>query len=229
MSPASLARKISVASIVLLASATSQAAPLLPGGGLLTPAEPDPTGGTVLFTSGPVAFTGGGANGFSGTLTTTVIQDDPSNPFANIGNPNPLLHGLTFTYLLHNNATSKTALERLNTVDFSTFATDVSYQPGAGQVPSITDRSINAGAVIGWDFTGVPDGLGTLMPGSTSTLLVVQTNAPAYDISQAASVIDGATASIPEAGPSLSTISPEPASLSLLLAGGLGLKRRRRN
>ena len=168
-----------------------------------------------------------GPAGFTGTLTCNVYKDDPSNPFAGIGDPNPTHHGLTFTYTLHNNAGSNTSLERLVTTDFSNFLTDVSYQaPTTGQAPTSTDRSFGGGTVIGWNFSGA--GLGRLAPGATSAVLVVQTNAPAYDISQTASVIDGSVAQVGSIGPSLSFISPEPSSLFLLAVGGMACARRRR-
>jgi len=209
----------------------AEAAPILPGGAFITPPEPDPAGGILQPGSGaPVAFSAGGPAGFSGTLTANVYKDDPSNPFAGIGDPNPLNHGLTFTYTLHSNATSITSLERLVLTDFSGFATDVSYQaPTTGQAPSSTDRSFGPGAVIGWSFTGAPAGLGRLAPGQTSALLVVQTNAPSYDLTQTASVIDGSIALVPTIGPSLSMISPEPSSLFLLAIPGMVALRRRRS
>src|SRR5262249_50996069 len=125
---------------------------------------------------------------------------------------------------------SVTSLERLVTSDFSGFITDVSFAPTGTQAPTITDRSAGAGAVIGWDFTGAPVGLGTLAPGATSDELIVRTNAPAYDLTQIGGVIDGATVPIAVIGPSISVISPEPASLGALMIGSLVvLKRVRRN
>jgi hypothetical protein len=208
-----------------------QGAPLLVGGAFVTPGEPDPTGGILQSGSGiPNAFSAGGPAGFSGTLTCNVYKDDPSNPFAGIGDPNPLHHGLTFTYTLHSNAGSVTSLERLVTTDFSGFQTDVSYQaPATGQIPSSTDRSFGPGAVIGWSFTGAPAGLGRLAPGATSATLVIQTDAPAYDITQTASVIDGSLALVPSIGPSIAFIGPEPSSLFLVALGGMALAGRRRS
>ena len=220
MSDVLTARRLSAALLVAFIAFTTNAgaALLVPGAGLPTPPEaPD---GLGAFVAGgvPVGFVGPGVNGYSGTLTATVIQEPPGQ--------NPL-GGLTFTYQLHNNATSKTALERINVIDFSGFATDVSFLPATGVAPSVTDRSFGAGAVIGWDFIGVPSGLGTLMPGQTSALMVVQTNAPQYDLTQSASIIDGAIASVPSIGPSINLITPEPMSLSYLAVGAAAFVRRR--
>src|SRR4051794_27356935 len=71
-------------------------APLVPGGAFLTPPEPDPVGGVIVAGGAAVPFVSPpGPGQFSGTLTTTVIAGDVSNP----------LGGLTFTFLLHNDAT----------------------------------------------------------------------------------------------------------------------------
>src|SRR5262245_55114308 len=108
--------------LVFVVSLHAYGAPILVGGAMVTPGEPDPTGG-VLY-AGPGAAINGipqafAAAGFSGTLTTTVIKDDPSNPFAGIGDPDPTHHGLTFVYQLHNDATSVTSLGRMTNIDFS--------------------------------------------------------------------------------------------------------------
>src|SRR6185436_11355390 len=146
---------------LLLTCARSFAAPLAPGGAMLAPPEPDPFLGVAIASTFQPFATPPGPGAFSGSLITTVIRDDPSNPFANVGNPNPALHGLTFVYELHNNATSLTALGRMTNIDFSTFLTDVSFQaPPSGLAPTSVDRSFGPGATIGWSFTGAPLGLG---------------------------------------------------------------------
>jgi hypothetical protein len=212
-----------VGAFALSLCVSAQAAPLLPGGALLTPPEPDPIGGVLQPGSGaPIAFSAGGPAGFSGTLTANVYAGDVTNPFVGVG-------GLTFTYTLHSDAASITSLERLVLTDFSGFVTDVSYQvPTADQAPTSTDRSFGPGAVVGWNFTGAPAGLGRIAPGQTSAVLVVQTNAPSYDLTQTASVIDGSIALVPTIGPANTLISPEPSSLFLVGIPGLVALRRRR-
>src|SRR4051812_18970855 len=101
---------VAAGGLILALCLSAQGALLVPGGAFVTPPEPDPAGGIFLPGSGAaIAFAAGGPTGFTGTLTADVIQDDPSNPFAGIGDPNPLHHGLTFVYTLKNNATSNTA------------------------------------------------------------------------------------------------------------------------
>ena len=185
------------------------ASPLVPGSvNWPVVAEPDPVGGAVVaLTVSPFA-----GPKFSGTLTSTVIAGDPSNPFG----------GLTFTYLLQNDVTSIDEISRMTINDFTGFLTDVSYQiPPAGLAPAYVDRNI-AGDVIGFSFQGAPFGQGSLLPGQTSALLVVQTSSTVFN-STFVSAIDGGVAMAPSFAP-----LPEPATLSLLAMGGLAMLRRRR-
>src|SRR5205809_126187 len=93
--------------VIFIASRAS-AAPLVPGGALLTPPEPDPVGGVVVAGGVPVPFASPpGPGSFSGTLTTTVIAGDVSNP----------LGGLTFTYKLTNKAISLSSIWTMNVTD----------------------------------------------------------------------------------------------------------------
>jgi hypothetical protein len=166
--------------VALIVSWQASAAPLAPGGSIFTPAEPDPTGGAVIGVE-TLLFGTGGPSGFSGTLTTIVIRDDPSNPFANIGNPDILQHGLTFVYQLKNDPTSATSLSRMTDADFSGFATDVSWQvPTLGRVPTTTDRSSGLGSDIDWNFVAAPVGLGLLDPGASAANLVIQTSSGTF-------------------------------------------------
>jgi hypothetical protein len=200
---------------------------LLPvNGAILTPAEPDPTGGLLVGSLTQPFVTPPGVGQFSGVLTTKVYQNDPSNPFAGIGDPDPAHHGLTFVFQLQNDAVSTTSLERMTSVDWTAFQTDVSYQPGAGlQPPTSTDR--NGAVTLGWSFAGL--GLGRLAPGATSTLMVAQTNAPGL-VRVLANVIDGSVVQMPTFGPSATPVggTPEPSSALLLLLGSLGLVQRGR-
>jgi hypothetical protein len=193
--------------------AASQALPLIAGpNDELIMAEPDPAGGTVLGTPLSLPFS---ALTFSGTLTTTIIQGDTSNPYG----------GLTFVYQLTNNAGSPDAIHRLTINGFDSFLTDVSYQAlPAVQAPTLMNRSVS-GDVIGFGFLGPVLGIGrgALQPGATSTPLVIQTNATAYQ-QTVASVIDGYTASVGTYSP----VVPEPMTLGFMALGfGMALIRRR--
>lgn len=170
------------------------------------PAEADPVGGNTLFTL-TVPFV---AASFSGTLTSTVIENDSSNPYG----------GLTFTYLLTNDITSNHPIGRVTLNGYAGSLTDASYlSPTVGRVPTLTNRS--TADVLGYSFiAGI--GPGVLSPGLTSSLMVVQTDAPLY-LTSFASVINGTVANVPSLAP-----VPEPGTALLCGLGAVLLLRRRR-
>jgi hypothetical protein len=148
---------------------------------------------------------------FTGTLTASVIAGDVTNPYG----------GLTFTYQLHNDATSLSSFGRFTVLDYSGVQTDVSLQsPGPGHPSTSTDRSVTPGASVGWDFTAL--GMGRVAPGEDSALLVIQTDAHSFSPS-IANIIDGSIAStFGSFAP-----APEPGSLALVLLTGAAMLRRR--
>lgn len=203
--------KLFIAGIVLAAAVAAQAAPLNTGQTLFpVPAEPDPTGGLVVAGGIALPFVSGN---FTGTLTSTVISNDPSNPFGPAA--------LTFTYRLTNDQTSLNNIERLTVNGWTGWGSDASYQvPAAGIIPTLVDRL--SADVIGFSFFNPPVGGGVVQPGQASSLLVVQTNATAWT-NTIANVQDGTNAQVPTYSP-----APEPAAAGLAAIGLLSVIRRRR-
>jgi hypothetical protein len=204
---------ISLGLVVAICSQMALAA-ALPSGAVLVPApgEPDPTGGAVVA-SKVSPFTVPGS--FSGTLTTTVLSGDPSNA----------LGGLTFTYELTNDGKAGVnSIGRMTVVDFAGWLVDASYQStSVGVVPGSIDRQ-PSGEVIGFNFLPTPaDPLTAfLVPGTSSRVLVLQTNAPSWN-DVLASLIDGGVTQTASFGP-----VPEPSTWVLLGLGMALLAWRRR-
>ena len=190
---------------------SAQATLMAPGSTQLAAPEVAPVGGTIVGGGVPVAFT---EPTVSGTLTTTVYQNDSSNP----------LGGLTFTFLVQNDVSSPDEIGRFTVSGFKGWLTDVSFQvPTAGVQPTLQDRN-TSGNVIGFDFIGLPFGAGMLAPGQTSALMVIQTNAPSFTPALA-HVIDGFSVEVSSFAP-----IPEPLTVLGMLAsaGSIGAYIRRR-
>lgn len=213
-------RLAACAALALVVSVSSQAhgAALVPGSVLIpAAAEADPVGATLVTSTGPVAFSVPGS--FTGKLTTSVYSGDTSNPYPG---------GLTFTYLIENDASSANSIGRLTVGQFLGFATDGSYQTpvvAPAVAPASIDRNVS-GDVVGFNFvpTPVDPATGFLSPGISSALLVVQTDATGYAPSLA-NLIDGGVTSVASLGP-----VPEPSTILLVLGSlaTVGVYRLRR-
>ncbi len=209
------------AAVVLFTGSQALAVSLSAGGSYLATGAAVPVGGVPIAGGAPLAFS---SATFSGTLTTTVISGDASNPYG----------GLTFTYLLSNDLASSHAIERLTINGYSGFLVEANYlTPTGDQIPTLFDRSTGAGDTIGESFinpiSSLPGfGNGVLSPGASSVLLVLQTDAVEYQLSTA-NVINGSVATVTTYAPV--ALIPEPSSIVLAALGVLGLAcwvRRRR-
>lgn len=158
-----------------------------------------PVGGTVLDTTSE-AFT---SATLSGTVISSVISGDSSNPYG----------GLTFTYLLELNTTSPDAASRMTVGAYSGFIVDVTYSlTGSEVAPGDFSRSGGNGDTLrfNWSAGGLPQG-------DTGALIVVQTDANHYQTNNGA-VIDDSIANLND----LLTPVPDKTGTITLLAAGVG-------
>jgi hypothetical protein len=182
--------------------------------------QSDPGSGATLVQSVTHTFATGTD---SGSLVSSVYSGDSTNPYG--------ADKLTFTYQISNTDSdaTPTGISRLSLASFNSFSTDVSFQFTTGIAPAFAQRGIApAGEEVSFDFMNAPIGTGQIAPGQSSALLVIQTNATAYNnsiagVGEAQATTVGTLAPI-----SVQTAVPEPASIGILTLGGLLLARRRR-
>jgi hypothetical protein len=167
--------------------------------------------GTFTTTAGTTSFT-----------INTAVYRDPSNIFG--------AGDLAFVYQIINSANSATSLERLTGTSFTGFATDVGYTVNGSVLsgglfsngtifPAQVDRN-GPGSVVGFTFT-VPGGPeGGVAPGTTSSVLVIETNATTFAAGNL-SVIDGGSFTGSAFQPTGTPIVPDGGSTAILM--GLGL------
>jgi hypothetical protein len=192
--------------VVYVAGATS--AQNLAPGGTLSPVPTTTVSGSTVVTQ-TQNFTSL-INTYSGSLVSSVINEGAGNS----------LGGLTFTFLLNNNAstpmnpnTTEDALTRITDSLFSGFQTSAFYVTGTGAAPTEADRSTGVGGTVGF-MVSVPGG-------GSSDLLVVRTNATGYTAG-VAGISDGTTVNVASYAPTTAAV-PEPGTYAAFLVGGLGV------
>jgi hypothetical protein len=216
----SLHKKLSFSALtvgVLLAMAPQSQAALLG-------TTPVPPGSSLLLTGGatgqPLGTLVGGpltslysfnttAGTTSGSLTTSVYRESGGT--------------LDFYYQVANNASSATAIARQTDTSFTGYTTSLGYRTDAvsgfatGTVPPTTGDVSLTSSVVGFQF-GPPDSA-KILPGTTSTVLVISTNATNFTAGNA-SIIDGGTQTVAAFQPAAGGAIPEPGTM-VLLGGGL--------
>ena len=142
---------------------------------------------------------------------------------------------MDFVYQVSNNAGSTDSIARLTATNFSGWDTDVGYATNGSALgssfvdgtwaPETVDR-VTPGDTIGFSFTPT-----VIVPGDSSTVLIIETNATTYSAGDL-NIIDGGVSTVDAYEPGLSA-TPLPAALPLF-AGGLGMfgfisRRKKRN
>ena len=204
-------------------STTAQASivSLPPGGTISSPDVFATCCGTLLASASQTVNNGSGLN----FTVNSAVFADPSN-MACAG-------CLDFVFQVSNSASSTDSIYRLTASNFGTFTAFPGYLSSGGSLgapfvngnaaPLSIDRSV-AGNIIGFGFFS---NVSVLPPGSTSKVLVIETNATNFangtvNIFGSAGLSNPVGSFQPAAAPTV----PEPGSLSLLgigLAGGIGL------
>jgi hypothetical protein len=193
---------------------TTHASSLVYGATLTpVPSGSSPAPGAIVLFAGSSTFT---APDYSGTLFSTVLNNDSSNPYG--------LGDLTFTYLIQMNASTSDPVSRFTISSFASYMTDASETTAhlGDIIPSSVNRSTAPGGVIRFSFDGALLGAGT-----TSALLVIQTDAQNWANTQAG-LVDGVGSSANSVAPAPIVSTPEPSPAILAGLGLLGLLIARR-
>ena len=198
-----------LASAILLIVGTWARASIIPPGGSTTFLDTFTDTPLLLASlSTPVVPV---SNVWSGTVISAVYRDAGGT--------------LEFDYQFANNANSTDAISRMTMNPFTGFVTDVGYRPtrpgptfpvDGTVLPSSGDRNAT-GDTVGFDFSFL--GFAPILPGLTSKVLVIRTNATNFGPGFV-SMIDGGGTTVDSFAP---RGVPSPASIwaALVLIGGL--------
>ena len=195
--------------VVALGTSAAQGTILTVSNTVFAVGSPSPTGGIVIASQSQPFLTAD----YSGTLISEVVAGDPSNA----------LGGLDFLYQLVTDGTGTLGqnIEHITVSGYTNYTVNGTYQtPNAGTIaPNLFDRQV--ADVIGAQFNNLLGGPGSLPPHSTSSIIVLQTNAPSFQPSFA-SLINGLTTQVNTYAPSGQPI-PEPGTLVLAAIGAFSL------
>jgi len=221
-----LLRRVAVAMLLactFLCCGSAANASLLASGATISASPAADIGGTQLAQEPIETITPNGPSGLVGTLTSTVTDDDASNPWVN-GTYGSNAAALTFIFQIANSGSSASEIQTLSLNGFTGYGISASYITGAGLTAPVLISRPNGGGVDVVKFSFSPSNFGA---GKTSTELVLQTNATQFSAASAA--ING-TGPLQGTAPTFMP-APEPSSITLASIGmmllGLGWLRRR--
>jgi len=189
---------------------------------------PLPTG-TLLYDSGPKSFIG--MNGSNAVFWGSIESQVYSSPTGDV-----------FVYQVTNNNNSTDDLEHVTLSSFSGYTTDADYNettpPDSPFAPPLdaTRAAVSrgdgppsvAGATIAFDYVQPSMPEVGIAPGQTTDYMIVETDSSSFTIGNGA-IIDGAVGDAVVNVPSGAIVAvPEPASLTIIAAGGGMIMARRR-
>ena len=215
-----------------LVAVSAQATPLAPGGNGVPVGETVPAGLTLLASSGQVNWMAPGAPGAgmaSGTLESAVYKTTAGT--------------LDFVYQYTNDPTSTAGISQTtglsfamgfccNSVDADFFSNGSALGSGfvnGTAIPQLVARSAAPGIVVTWTYN-FPTDATDINPGQTGAVLVIATDATAFQTGTLGLIAGGTFTDVNVFEPAPAGGVPEPAMFLPLGAGlmGFALFRRRR-
>lgn len=174
--------------------------PVVPANGSAPP--PGLSGGTIVATT-TQSYTNSSLPAVGVTVTEDVVKETGGT--------------YDFYYMFTNTSTNADALNAVSMTNYTGFTTAVAFLTGTGIIPANASRDAG-GDTVTFGYTNAT-GAATLLAGTSTDWLEIDTNAPAYDQNGFTGAIDGGGFNHDSF---FEPAVPEPVSMGLL-GGGLAL------